>query len=232
MLNILLESHAPRPRRIGSTLVSAVLHVALMTGAVALTMPGPVDANDVATSTPPLYVVPPALRKPSVARPPGAESLRPPRNPAIATITVPDVVPGTLPPIDPGPAIRPDEVVIGAQGVRTASPIGEGPPQTHGGILDERLVDRAPRLLGHAPEPHYPSTLRDAGLQGRVVVQFVVDTLGRAEVGDLQVVEAAHPLFAEAVRSALGRYRFAVGQVAGRKVRTRVQMPFEFTLSR
>jgi protein TonB len=64
------------------------------------------------------------------------------------------------------------------------------------------------------------------------VVQFVVDTVGRAELADLQVIEAPHPLFVDAVRSALARYRFSVGEAAGRKVRTRVQIPFEFTLTR
>jgi hypothetical protein len=36
----------------------------------------------------------------------------------------------------------------------------------------------------------------------------------------------------ESVREALARYRFSVGEAGGRKVRTRVQLPFEFTLAR
>ena len=35
-------------------------------------------------------------------------------------------------------------------------------------------------------------------------------------------------LYDEAVREALGRYRFVPGEVAGRKVRTMVQLPFDF----
>ena len=65
-----------------------------------------------------------------------------------------------------------------------------------------------------------------------MVVQCVVDTLGRAELAELQVIETAHPLFVDAVCSALARYRFSVGEAAGRKVRTRVQIPCEFALVR
>jgi protein TonB len=234
MLNVLLESRASRPRRMGSTVASALLHGALIAGAVALTMPGPVDANGVEKREPPVVYVPMPERAPAPPAPPkeffplAAPSL------PLPTITAPDIVPTTLPPIDLSPAIPSDQVVIGAPGVRTASPIGAAGPALlgAGSAIDERLVDRAPRLIGQAVEPRYPASLREAGVQGRVVVQFVVDTLGRAELGELQVIESAHPQFVESVRAALSRYRFSVGEAAGRKVRTRVQLPFDFTLVR
>ena len=80
------------------------------------------------------------------------------------------------------------------------------------------------------PSPQYPSSLRQSGITGQVLVQFVVDTLGRAEMGDVQIVEASHALFADAVRAALARYRFSAGEAAGHRVRTRVQLPFTFSL--
>ena len=63
-------------------------------------------------------------------------------------------------------------------------------------------------------------------------MQFVIDTLGRAELDGLQVVESAHPQFVEAIRAALARYRFSPGEAGGRRVRTRVQLPFDFALVR
>ena len=234
MMDVLLESRAPRTRRVGSTIASALLHAGLVAGAVALTMPGPIDGRPV--RTPPdgqvtfvrARVAPPT---PAAPRQREAASDLPARLP---TIAAPDVVPTTLPPIEVGPDLPPDEVVIGAPGVRTASPLGaaDAPLPGTGSVIDERLVDRAPRLSGRIVEPRYPASLRDAGIEGRVVVQFVVDTLGRAEPGELQVVETPHPQFVESVRAVLARYRFTVGEAAGRKVRTRVQMPFEFTLVR
>lgn len=235
MLNVLLESRARRPRRVGSTLASALVHAALIAGAVALTLPHRVDART--QVDPPrrrvIFTVP---RPPHVTAATGARStsITPVTGPTLTRIDIPVVVPDHLPPIDVGPAIPPDQIIIGGPDARAGSPMGGGSSTLTGtgSVVDERLVDRAPRLMGNAPDPKYPASLRAAGIEGRVVVQFVVDTLGRAEVGDLQVVETPHVLFVDAVRSALARYHFTVGEAAGRKVRTRVQLPFVFTLTR
>lgn len=237
MLNVLLESRAPRERRMGSTLASAMLHGALIAGAVALTMPAPVDAN-MATAADSVIIYVPLPRRPTPAIP--DVSRRTQRQvadaPVLPAIAPPDVVPTTLPPIDVGPVLPPDEIVIGAPGSRTSSLGAARDVSTlagdRGRAIDAELVDRSPRLLGRALEPRYPAPLRDAGVQGRVVVQFVVDTLGRAELDGLQVMETPHPLFVESVRAALERYRFAPGESAGHRVRTRVQLPFDFTLKR
>lgn len=233
MLNVLLESRAPRARRVRSTMASALVHATLIAGAVALTMPGPVKATP-APARDAVYIIPPPRSDhPARPRTTTSSSNAPVERWHVPTIEVPTLPPTSVPPIDVGPSVPTDDVVIGGRGVATTSPIGEGSgPGTGATAVDERFVDRAPRLLGGAAEPSYPASLRQAGVQGRVVVQFVVDTLGRAELAELQVIETAHPLFVDAVRSALARYRFSVGEAAGRKVRTRVQIPFEFALVR
>jgi periplasmic protein TonB len=234
MLHVLLESRAPRTRRVRSTIASALLHAGLIAGAVALTMPDPVDGRPAPTAIDPIRFVRTPLHPPAAPTAPRQGVSVPTESNMLRTIPAPDLVPTTLTQIDVGPAIAPDELVIGPTGVRTASPISMSGGALSGtaSVMDERLVDRAPRLAGRAIEPLYPASLRQAGIQGRVVVQFVVDTLGRAELGELQVVETPHPQFVEPVRAALARYRFTAGEAAGRKVRTRVQMPFEFTLVR
>jgi len=236
MLNVLLESRARRPRRVGSTLASALAHAALIAGAVALTLPHAVDArpHQDPPHPPVIFTVPPRPTPPTPSTGTRSTSPAPVSGPTPTRIDISVIVPDHLPPIDVGPAIPPDQIIIGGAGARSGSPIsgGSSPLTGTGGVVDELLVDRAPRLMGNAPEPKYPASLRAAGIEGRVVVQFVVDTLGRAELGDLQVVETPHPLFVDAVRSALARYRFTIGEAAGRKVRTRVQLPFQFTLVR
>jgi hypothetical protein len=48
----------------------------------------------------------------------------------------------------------------------------------------------------------------------------------------VQLVESPHLLLTDAVRAALARFRFTPGEAQGRRVRTRVQIPFEFTIAR
>jgi periplasmic protein TonB len=93
-------------------------------------------------------------------------------------------------------------------------------------------VEKQVSLISGSASPRYPEVLRMAGVEGKVVVQFVVDDEGRVEEKTLRFVRHDNPLFDEAVRTALARMRFAPAEVAGRKVRQLVEMPFVFALSR
>ncbi len=235
MLNVLLESRAQRPRRLRTTIASVLLHAALAAGAVALTMPGAEPANATEPHEPGPIFVSPTIDSPTrVIREPNAATTRPPRLPDAMNPVIPDLV-APMPDIRIGTGLPPVDAVLGdPRGPSRATP-GVGDPlalSAPGGAIDSRDADRAPRVLGRAVEPYYPATLRTAGIQGRVVVQFVVDTLGRAELGELQVLDSPHPLLTDAVREALARFRFSPGEAGGRRVRTRVQIPFEFALLR
>ena len=160
--------------------------------------------------------------------------MSPPRAPQLLLrgIAIPAIAPSALPTIElQGPEL-PDLVIIGGphRGANlTGGPGGPG-ELSAGGVVSENMVDQVPRMIGSAAAPRYPAAMRESGIQGRVVVRFVVDTLGRAELGDVVIVEATHALFADAVKTALERYRFSPGTVEGRKVRTMVQVPFTFSL--
>ena len=236
MFDVLLESRAKRPRRTGGTIASALVHGTLIGAAVALAMTRPVNGAISPHEPPPIYVAPPehvpdrgehAPRQ----QPPSGELVAP-NGP---TIAIPDVVPPDLPPITDGPIVNDDDIHLGGPGTPIGTGVvtpGSNVPGAGGGVVDEHLVDRIPRLIGTSIEPRYPALLRSAGITGRVVAEFVVDTLGRVEMGDVQIPVASHALFAQAVRDVLPRYRFDAGEVRGRKVRTRVQVPFDFTLTR
>jgi protein TonB len=78
--------------------------------------------------------------------------------------------------------------------------------------------------------PRYPESLRQAGLDGRVLVRFIVDTIGKVDMNSVQVLESTHDLFARAVRDALGRFRFKPAEVRGRRIPAMAEMPFEFQM--
>lgn len=77
----------------------------------------------------------------------------------------------------------------------------------------------------------YPeSALRD-GIQGRVMVDFVIDKDGK--VTDVRVVRGVDPdLDAEAVRVISASPKWRPGKVKGNKVRSSVTIPVEFRLTR
>jgi protein TonB len=78
--------------------------------------------------------------------------------------------------------------------------------------------------------PRYPERLRQAGVEGKVVVKFVVDTLGRVDPATIEIMESTHDLFTAAVRETLARLRFNPATSGSRKVRATAMMPFEFRI--
>ena len=64
------------------------------------------------------------------------------------------------------------------------------------------------RMVAGDPTPRYPSILQSAGVEGRVLAQFAVDTLGHADMNTCKVLQASRELFAQAVRRVLLSSRF------------------------
>ncbi len=100
------------------------------------------------------------------------------------------------------------------------------PPRSEFAVPDEPL-----RQTGGAT-PRYPDRLRTSGLQGRVLVRFVVDTTGRVESGSLSIISSEHELFTRAVQEALPRMRFRPARAAGRSVRSMAEQEYVFELRR
>jgi TonB family protein len=94
-------------------------------------------------------------------------------------------------------------------------------------VLTESTVDERPVFLS-GPSLQYPNLLRQAGIQGRVLVRAIIDTTGRAEPASVQVVESPHPGFDQAARNAVLQARFRGGRVRGRAVRVMIEFPVTF----
>ena len=237
MFTTLLESRAARTRRTGGTIISAFVHGALIAAAVALTLPNRGDASvqEKVRGLEVTYVAVKSVPTHRNTAPPRRAERMPVRTlPQLPAVAVPTFTPSSLPAVDlTGPVIPHEQIVIGgaSASARLQGDDG-GSPATEpiGGVVDFKRADVIPKVLGNAPSPRYPSALRASGLSGQVVLQFVIDTLGRAEGHGITVLEATHELFADAVRQALPRYRFTPGEAGGRKVRTMVKLPFTFTL--
>jgi TonB family protein len=135
---------------------------------------------------------------------------------------VPPQPPIGLPPIDDRPPFDPRLLLRGGGGDPRVDGVPEGP-------WSPTAVDNPPALLA-GPPLVYPDVLRRAGTQGTVVVQAVIDTLGRAEPGSL-ALESSHAGFEAAARAYVLGVVFRPGRAHGRAVRVLVRLPIGFTLA-
>jgi protein TonB len=92
-------------------------------------------------------------------------------------------------------------------------------------------VEHAVTSVPGSPSPRYPDILKTAGVEGEVIVSFVVDTLGMADPLSLRVLKSTHQLFADAVVAAVPNMRFFPALVGGRPVKQLVMEPFVFNIS-
>jgi TonB family protein len=94
----------------------------------------------------------------------------------------------------------------------------------------DTVVDVVPRWESGAALV-YPDSLREAGVEGRVVVAGVVETDGSVDPASVAVVTSTHAGFEEVATDWLAQGTFSPGAIDGRSVRVRVEVPIEFRLS-
>jgi protein TonB len=158
-------------------------------------------------------------------------------------VVVPPVnIPTNLPTIDLSKAVT-NENDFSGKGVKGGSDKGVkggtgtegdlgklGGVANHGPYMEFQVEKPVEKIGGEAPE--YPTMLKESGVEGQVLAQFVVNESGRYEGGTLKILSSSNPAFTAAVKDALPRMRFSAAQIGGRKVQQLVQMPFQFHLQK
>ena len=226
MLQVLVESRPPRQRRSPWTALSVIAHVSLVGAAVHLTAAAMPDA----TPEPMLerVVYAPAVQTPAAAAPQASGSMRVIAPP---TFTMPEI---TTPSVSIPRAPAFDRIIDDIRATAFGSVVGtrNGGAPAPGGIHTAEDVDRMVAALPGNASPPYPARLSAAGVEGDVVARFVVDTTGRVESRSIEIVQATHALFGEAVSEWLKQTRYSPAQVNGRPVRQLVQQRVGFSLRR
>ena len=228
----LVESKRKKQRGIGGTTASFVLHAVLISVAVWATQQAKVafekpkqekvDFVEVKKDEPPPPEEPP---------PPPPEMAAPPPPKGFQVLTAPIEIPDVLPDIDLSRKMT-DEADFSGKGVQGGRDKGVGEKPVSDQPFFEFQVEKPVSALPGSPAPRYPDILRQAGVEGDVLAQFVVDTTGRAEMGSYKVLKESHALFGAAVKNALPAMRFIPAEVGGRKVRQLVQQPFSFGIAK
>jgi TonB family protein len=93
-------------------------------------------------------------------------------------------------------------------------------------------VDEQVSIDPASAAPVYPPALQKLGIEGSVMVRYVVDSLGHADMATLQIVRATRVEFAIAVREALPLMRFTPARMGPKAVPQLVEQPFNFRIQK
>jgi len=145
------------------------------------------------------------------------------------------------PPRPPVPVEVPNDEVLEDQiididaEINLDQPLDMPPPPDEGGEEEEDffvVVEQMPELIGGLAElqkkARYPEMARKAGIEGRVIVQFVVNEEGRVE--NPRVIRGIGGGCDEEALRVVKQARFRPGQQRGKPVRVQYSLPIVFKL--
>ena len=159
-------------------------------------------------------------------------SLAAPPPKGFQTVVAPSDLPKEIPPVDLNerPLDPRDFTGQGTEGGVADGVVGGTGPVTADAIYEataELPGFQAAEVLSEPP-PKYPPVLASVGLDGRVALEFVIDTLGKVEPGSTKVLESTHPAFEAAAVSATAAFRFRPARVNARPVRQLTRQSVRF----
>ena len=229
MFENLIESKQKGTRTIGQTILSVLVHVGLIFGAVEATRGmaetiknRPIDTTMVFLKPPPPPPPPPDQPPPDVI-----VSQNPPPK-GFQTVVAPTDIPKDIPPIDLNekPFDPKDFTGKGVEGGVGTGVVGGTGPVTGEVFLEAQLDDPVQAIS--IPTPRYPPVLQSAGIAGAVDLQYVVDTTGHTEPGSFKVLKTTHPAFVEPAKEAILKGVFKPAKFKGQAVRQLVQQRISF----
>ena len=136
------------------------------------------------------------------------------------TVAVPAQIPTDIPPVDLQQRFDPKD--YSGSGVEGGLSGNE--------VYAEALVEERPALLS-APPPVYPALLKQAGIQGRVVLRAVIDTTGRVEPASIQIMKSPNPAFDQPTKDWVLKALFRPARLRGRGVRVFINLPVDYSLT-
>ncbi|MFM1850665.1 MAG: hypothetical protein RIS54_349 [Verrucomicrobiota bacterium] len=95
------------------------------------------------------------------------------------------------------------------------------------GIAELPAKDRPPVPKFRAP-PEYPMIARFLNMEGEVLVEFVVDTTGKAILA--RAIRSTHAVFSDPAVASVSKWIFEPSRRLGQPVQTRMQVPIIFRL--
>ncbi len=146
-----------------------------------------------------------------------------------AACMTPHPAPAPAQPAAPAPQTAPAPTQPAAVPMQQPGP-RQAPRELPAGVYREEDVTERPERLG-GPAPRYPDSLRAAGVGGRALVEFIVDTTGHVDTGSVRIISSSHPGFEAPTREAILASTFRPGLVQGHAVRVLITQPVNYQVA-
>jgi TonB family protein len=217
----LIESKKKTDKKFfGLGFVSLTLHAALIAAAIVATVKAGQSDTKVKTDTT-LVFLEQTQQKPPEQQP---VQLDIPLK-GFQNVVAPTEIPTDIPPINLQEKFDPKDY----SGSGVEGGVGNGMVPT-GEVFAENLVEEKPSVLSATPAS-FPEMLKAAGIQGRVIVQAIIDTSGRAEPGSVKIIQSPNPGFDQGSRNYVLHALFRPARVHGRAVRVLIQIPIDYHIT-
>ena len=224
MFEVLIESKRKKntKKSFSVGLVSLTVHTAIIAGAVYATLHAGQADTTVKVDTAMVFLEQQQQQKPPEQQP---VQLDVPLK-GFQTVVAPDVIPTNIPPVNLNEKFDPKDY----SGTGVEGGLATGIVPTGNEVFMEAIVEEKPERLS-GPPLQYPELLRQAGIQGRVLVQAVIDTTGRAEASSVKVLQSPNPGFDQSAKNVVLKSLFRPARVHGRAVRVLINLPVDFKIT-
>ncbi|HEV8358708.1 MAG TPA: energy transducer TonB [Gemmatimonadales bacterium] len=232
MFENLIESKPKKTRTFKQSVFSLILHVVLGYAAIRATAGAAETMKAILQDTTMVFLKapePPPPPPPEAIPPEALVSANPPPL-GFQTVMPPTEIPKEIPPVNLNERFNAaDFSGKGVEGGISTGAVGGTGPVTGETFLEAQVDDPVAPIT--QPKPRYPPVLQQAGVAGRVEVQYVVDTLGHAEPASWKVLKSSHKLFEEPAREAVMKSVFKPARIKGQAVRQLVQQAMVFNMN-
>ncbi len=215
-----------------TTVWSVVFHGALLWAGVVATMKASEAVMEAVPETTMVFIEETEKEpEPEPEKPPIITSLNPPPK-GFQTLAAPIDIPTEIPPINLNERFDPrDYTGQGVEGGVFQGVEGGTGPVDLTQVFAEAVVDETPEAIS-CPRPPYPRMMQQAGIEGTVLLEFVVDQTGHADGNSVRPLDSTHKAFEAPAKEMIMKCLFRPGRVRGQAVKVLVRMPIVFNLNR
>jgi TonB family protein len=223
VFDVLIESKkaSQKGRLAGTSIASLVVHTLVIGGAVWATLSAGQTDDSLKVDTAMVYINPEQQKQPDQPPPPQLDV----QFKGFQTVVAPTDIPTNIPPVNLQEHFDPKD--FSGVGVEGGSATGIVPSAD--AVLSVDVVQEKPERLA-GPLPVYPPLLQQAGIEGVVMVQAIIDTMGRVEPNSLKITQTANPGFNESAKQTVLKSLFRPARVYGKAVRVLIQIPINYNL--